>query len=313
MSTILPILALSIGYAILTWPLVRKLERYIPRGPAIALIDAGIALAVAAIAYALAPLMYAQAQASIAALSHIGSGLLARFDVNLAAYAGQALQAGVALLRSAASVAAVAFIVPVLAAYFQLDAPRYERALLVLLPKRYHGTARSAIDGISQVVGRFVRGQVIVSAIVGLLVYIVLRATGVPYSAVIALVTAVLDLVPYLGGIAAFVPSLLFAFSYGGIGHAVLVGVLLVAVFELEAQVLSPQIMGSNTGLPPSVVVIALLAGSAAFGVLGLYIAVPVAAAAGAVVRAVLREKGDVSSSFLPAPSVRSQHAHHRR
>lgn len=312
MSAILPIVVLSAGYAILTWPIVRALERFIPRGLAIALIDAGIALVIAGAAFALAPLMYAQAQASIAALSHIGTGVLANLDVNLASYAGQALQAGVALARSLASVAAVAFIVPVLAAYFQLDAPRYERALLAVLPERYHAAALESIREISKVVGRFVRGQVIVSTVVALLVYGVLRATGVPYAAVIALATGILDLVPYLGGIAAFVPSLLFALAYGGIGHAVLVGALLAAVFEFEAQVLSPQIMGSNTGLPPSVVVIALLVGSALFGVLGLYIAVPVAAAAGAVIRVVLRERGS-SSPILPATGVRSQHAHHRR
>lgn len=313
MSTILPIVALSIGYAVFTWPLVRVLERRVPRGFAIAFIDAGIALVLAAAGYALAPLMYAQTEASVAALSHIGTGVLARFDVNLAAYAGQALQAAVTIARSAVSLAAVAFVVPVLAAYLQLDAPRYERALLAVLPERYHADVREAVGEISLVVGRFVRGQVIVSAIVGLLVYAALRATGVPYAAAIALVTAVLDLVPYLGGIAAFVPSLLFALAYGGIGHAALVGVLLAAVFEFEAQVLSPQIIGSNTGLPPSVIVIALLTGSALFGVLGLYIAVPAAAAAGVVLRTVLRQKQHVSSPFLPSQGVRSGHAHHRR
>lgn len=312
MNAILPIVALSIGYAILTWPLVRSLERRVGRGFAITLIDAGITLVLAAIAYAAAPLVYAQAQASVAALAHVGTGVIARFDVNLAAYAGQALQAAVSVARSAASLAAVALIVPVLAAYFQLDAPRYERALLDVLPARYHLAARAAISEISRVVGRFIRGQVIVSTMVAVLVYVVLRATGVPYAAVIALFTGVLDLVPYLGGVAAFVPSLVFALEDGGIGHALLVGLLLVGVFEFEAQVLSPQIMGSNVGLPPSVIVIALLAGSALFGVLGLYIAVPVAAAVSAAIRAVLRGNGS-SSPFLPAPSVRSEHAHHRR
>ncbi len=312
MIAILPIIALSVGYAILTWPLVRKIERFIPRGLAIAVIDAGIALIAAAIAYALAPLIYAQAQASIAALSQIGTGMLSNLDVNLASYAGQVLQTAVSLARSAVSFAAVAIIVPVLAAYFQVDAPRYERALFAVLPVRYHASAREAVTEISHLVGRFVRGQVVVSAIVGLLVYAVLRATGVPYSAVIALLTGVLDLVPYLGGIAAFVPSLLFALAYGGIGHAVLVGVLLLGVFEFEAQVLSPQIVGSNTGLPPSVVVMVLLAGSVLFGVLGLYIAVPVAAAAGAIIRAILHQHRS-SSPILPASSVRSGHAHHRR
>ena len=309
----LPVVALALGYAILTWPLVRAAQRFVPRGAAVALVDAGLALAAAALAYAAAPLLYAQAQSSIAALQQIGSGVLGRIDVDVAAYAGQGLQAALALVRSAFSLAALAFVVPVLAGYFQLDAARYERALYAILPEAYHRTAREAIDEISRSVGRFVRGQVIVSGIVALLVYAVLRLTGVPYAAAIAAVTGLLDLVPYLGGLAAFVPSLLFASADGGIVHALAVGALLAAVFEFEAQVLSPQIMGANTGLPPSVVMLALLAGSAAFGVFGLYVAVPVAAAGAAVVRVVLAAKGGSSSSLLPASRVGSKHAHHGR
>lgn len=312
MSAFLSIVALSIGYAIFTWPFVRALERYVPRALAITFIDTSVALALAGIAYVAAPALYAQAQASIAALSHIGTGMIARFDVNLANYAGQGLQAAAVLARSVASLAAVAFIVPVLAAYFQLDALRYERALLAVLPQHLHDTARRSLREISKAVGRFVRGQVLVSTIVALLVYVVLLATGVPYAGVIAFVTGILDLVPYLGGIAAFVPSLLFALAYGGAGHAAVVGLLIAAVFQFEAQVLSPQIVGSSTGLAPSVVVMALLAGSALFGVLGLYIAVPIAAAAAAVLRVVLNERTS-SSPILPAASVGSPHAHHRR
>lgn len=312
MSAVVSIIALSIGYAIFTWPLVRALERYVPRALAITLIDASLALVLAGAAYALAPPLYAQAQASVAALSHIGTGMLASLDVNLAAYAGQALQAAVVLARSVTALAAVAFIVPVLAAYFQLDALRYERALLAVLPPREHDTARRALREISKAVGRFVRGQLLVSAIVALLIYFVLLATGVPYPGVIACVTGVLDLVPYLGGIAAFVPSLLFALAYGGAGHAAVVGIFIAAVFQFEAQVLSPQIVGTSTGLAPSVVVMVLLAGGALFGVLGLYIAVPVGAAAAAVLRVVLNDRVS-SSPILPASSVGSAHAHHRR
>jgi predicted PurR-regulated permease PerM len=321
------IIGASLGYAIITWPLVRRMERRLPRAFAIVIVDAGIALALAAISFALAPVIYAQAQASVAALPGAGTALLAalpdslqrwlagaleQLDLSIAAYARDAVQAGIAILRSAASLAAAAIVIPVLAAYFQLDGNRYANAIFAIVPERYHGTARRALDESSGAVAGFVRGQVIVSSIVGLLLYAVLSITGVPFAAAIALLAGVLDLVPYLGGIAAFVPSLLFALAFHGAGRAAIVALLIIAVFEFEAQVLSPQILGSRTGLPPSVVVLALIAGSAIFGVFGLYLAVPTAAGAAAIVRVILQDRTG-SSPLFPPPGVSSEHAYDRR
>lgn len=321
------LIAVSLGYAIVTWPLVRRAERRMPRVFAIALVDAGIALALAAIAFALAPVIYAQAQASATALPSAAaalvhalpaslqrwlSGTLAQVDLSIAAYTRDAIQAGISIVRSAASLAAAAMVIPVLAAYFQLDAHRYAGAIFALLPEPRHATARRALVEASRAVGGFVRGQVIVSSIVGVLLYGVLSVTGVPFAAAIALLAAVLDLVPYLGGIAAFVPSLLFALAFDGAGRALLVALLILAVFEFEAQVLSPQILGSRTGLPPSVVVLALIAGTAIFGVFGLYLAVPAAAGIAAVIRVILQDRAG-SSPLFPPPGVQSEHAYDRR
>ncbi|MHB8463105.1 MAG: AI-2E family transporter, partial [Vulcanimicrobiaceae bacterium] len=139
---------------------------------------------------------------------------------------------------------------------------------------------------VSRVVGGFVRAQVVVSALVGVLVYIVLAASGIKFAFIIALMTAVFDLVPYLGGIVAFIPSLLFALAAGGVTRALIVLVLLLAVFEFEAQVLAPQIVGARTGLAPSLVVVVLLIGGALFGIFGLFLAVPIAAGVAAAISA---------------------------
>jgi len=94
--------------------------------------------------------------------------------------------------------------------------------------------------------------------------------------------------VPYLGGIAAFLPSLLFSLTFGGVTRAIVVEILLLVVFEFEAQFLGPTIVGSNTRLAPSLIVIVLLSGTALFGVLGLFLAVPVTAVVGAGIRGFL-------------------------
>ncbi|MGZ3496320.1 MAG: AI-2E family transporter [Vulcanimicrobiaceae bacterium] len=300
---VLPIVVLALLYAILTWPFVQRLERRLPRALAILIVDAGIAAIVLSVAFALAPLLYSQVQTLLTALPQAAQTLfaglphsfrgsianaIAQIDFNLVTWARDALQASFAVLRSAAAVAGAVILIPVLAAYLQLDQCRYRAALVAVTPARSRAQVLRVSAEVAAVVGRFIRGQILVSAIVGALVYLVLLACGVKFAGTIAILTAIVDLVPYLGGIAAFVPSLLFAFAFGGLAKALLVTALLAGVFELEAQVLSPQIVGQRTGLPPSVIVIAMLVGTALFGVLGLYLAVPVAAAARIVANAVL-------------------------
>ena len=272
-----------------------------PRAAAIILIDSAVAIGLAGIGFAIAPLLQTQAQAVVAALpgaiGRVAAILPSGFqrwvttlaaEANLRTYAAEALIAVVTLLRSIAALVGAAIIIPILAGYFQLDARRYYNALLFVVPARWHDQTRGAIAEISRSIGGIVRGQIIVSTLVGVLVYIVLAATGVKFAALIAVVTAICDIVPYLGGIAAFLPSLLFALTFGGVARAVVVGILLLAVFEFEAQFLAPTIVGSNTRLAPSLIVVVLLAGTALFGVLGLFLAVPVTAVIGAGIRGFL-------------------------
>ena len=206
--------------------------------------------------------------------------LTSHLDSLVATVTERALQYALDLARSAAVLAASAAIVPFLAAYLQADA------------SRYRPLARSLrLPSFLPIVTAYIRGQLIVSAIVGILVTVVLSLAGVRYALLIGIGTAAFDLVPYLGGIVAFVPSLFFAVADGGIMRGVLVAVLLIVVFEIEAQLLAPQIVGARVGLPPSVVV--LLVGGTLLGVVGLYLAVPTAA----VVRVFLFEHSVTGNS----------------
>lgn len=298
MSTAIAILALSIAYALATWPLVRRLESHLPRAAAVALVDGAVALALAAAAAAAAPAISAQIPAIGSAFPAAWASLSAALPAAvrdrlgeisapeiLATYSRESLQAVFAIARSLFALAGALIVIPVLAAYFQLDAVRYETALLRVVPARRQAAALRAVGEIGRAVVPAMRGQIAVSAIVGLLVYAALSAAGIPFAAAIALFTAVFDLVPYLGGIAAFVPSLLFALADGGAPKAALVGVLLLVIFEAEAQFFAPQIVGRSTKLPPSLVVCVLLFGAAAFGLLGLFLAVPVTAVIAAALR----------------------------
>jgi predicted PurR-regulated permease PerM len=300
MKVVVAIVALSLAYAVLTWPIVRRLERRMHRVAAIALVDSAAAVVLAALGFAFAPLIFSQTQAIVEAVPLAGaklalaipasaqwwfSGLAATMDVNLASYTRDLFGVILTVIRSVTAFVGAAIVIPILAAYFQLDAQRYYNALLALVPAGRHAQTRAAIAEISRTAGGVVRGQVIVSSLVGVLVYVVLAAMGIPFAGLIAIATAICDLVPYLGGIVAFLPSLLFALTFGGVARAAIVGILLLAVFEFEAQLLAPQIVGANTRLAPSLIVVALLTGTALFGVLGLFLAVPVTALVAAGIR----------------------------
>lgn len=295
---VLPVIAIAVIYAVVTWPLVVRMERRMPRAAAILCVD----LTVAAVAFiavlALAPTLYAQMQSLAVsvpqALTRVLDALPAGvqtvigsagrdFDAGIATALSSGLRASVSLFRSATAILAALVVIPVLAAYFQLDQERYNERIMRMLSAAQQERLHIAVAASVPAIGAFVRGQLIVSSIVGILVYVVLSIGHVPFAGGIAVLTAIFDLVPYLGGVAAFVPSLLFALTANGPANAVIVGVLLVVVFELEAQLLGPQIVGSKTRLPPSLIVLALLVGGALFGVLGLFLAVPFAAAAVAV------------------------------
>lgn len=296
----LTVIVLAVVYAFVTWPMTRALAARIPIAAAVLLVNGGVALLLAVLLFVLGPVVFAQMRSligempsavstALAALPEQGryglAALVHAQSANLAVWSREALQASLGVLRSAAGVVAAIIVIPVLAAYLQYDKPRYERGLFAVLPSGQRDAFASLVADVAGIAGSFIRAQLIVSSMVGVLVYAALAIAGVPFASTIALVTAIADLVPYLGGIAAFVPSLILAFAFGGLWKALVVAVLLVVVFEVEAQLLQPQIVGAKTHLPASAVVIALLIGGSLFGILGLYLAVPAAASLPAIVR----------------------------
>jgi predicted PurR-regulated permease PerM len=127
--------------------------------------------------------------------------------------------------------------------------------------------------------GRWLQGQLLLSLIVGVLVYIGLLILGVPYALLLALAAAVLELIPVFGSILAAVPAVALAFLDGGTTLALLVIGLYIIVNQLQGNVIYPMVVQKVLGVPPLVVILAIIAGAQLAGFLGILIAVPVAAA----------------------------------
>ncbi len=282
-------------YAVITWPLVGRLKRRLPTFVAAILANAALAAFIVGVSILFGPVLYGQALQLLAALPGAAGTALAalpasardelirlagQLDVGVISWSREIFGASLSVLRSTTVIFGVAIVVPVLATYLQLDAPRYLRALDAVVPADRRESVRETIAEMYAVLDGFVRAQILVSGIVGFLVFLALQMLGIPFALTIGVLTAAIDLIPYLGGIAAIVPSVVLALASGGIAKALFAVLLIVAIFEFEAQVLSPQFVGRKTRLPASMVVLVLLVGGELFGPLGLYLAVPVAAMA---------------------------------
>lgn len=136
--------------------------------------------------------------------------------------------------------------------------------------------------------GRWVRGQIILSLAVGLLVFIGLEIFGIRFSILLALLAAAFEIIPFVGPVLAAIPAVFLALLKSPI-VALWTVLVYVIVQQLENAVLAPKIMQYAVGLNPVVVILSLLIGGQLLGIAGIIIAVPVAA----VVVEGLRDIGD--------------------
>ena len=193
-------------------------------------------------------------------------------------YGGQATTGVFSVVISAASVLALFVIIPVVALYMLLDVDDMRRALLANVPAS--GRARVAKIALecNLALGGFIRGQLLVAAIVGGLVIVLLEILRVPYAILIGMFAGVIEIIPYLGAIVGALLGIAVALVNNGWESAVLVLVGFVVINQLEGHVIYPFVVSGSIELSPLVVILALLTGGELFGLPGLVIALPVAA-----------------------------------
>jgi predicted PurR-regulated permease PerM len=294
--------ALFLAY--LVYPLVRRLNVHLPVIASIVIVYAFIALAGALAITLVAP----QIGRDLTAFGHALPGLMTQFEQELIAphnrllaripledrtylanlpsqfnalaqqYGLDTLQRSVPVLLSAASVGAALVIVPILAAYMLLDASNVRRQILGLFPLKRRAKVERVIDELDGVIGGFIRGQLIDGAIVGLMIFVMLTATHVPYALLIGIAAGLLNFIPYAGAVIGFVPSVILALAYNGPGNALLVALLFAVIQQIDGNFVAPKVLKENVGLSPLYIILAILIGSELFGLAGTFLAVPVAA-----------------------------------
>ena len=185
-----------------------------------------------------------------------------------------------AITGTAAALVAL-LLIPVLAYYLLVEFDRIRLAVLDLVPRRHTEFVRVYARRVDGLISGFIRGQLTVCLLLGVLYAAGFMAIGIDLALVIGFVSGLLAIIPYVGGAVAFAAaSGMCLLQYGVDIHLALVVGWYFLVQSLEGMVLTPRIVGQNLGMHPVVVIIALMIGGDLLGFLGLLIAVPLAAVA---------------------------------
>lgn len=168
-------------------------------------------------------------------------------------------------------------VVLVLTLYFVAGLPTMKTALLRFAPARDRARAGSITDQITDSVGGYVQGMVILAfanAIVALILYLVL---GLPFPPLMATVAFLVTLIPLVGSVLFWAIGSVIALFADPL-HALLFAVIYLVYMQVEAYVLTPRVMNKAVSVPGALVVIGALAGGTLLGLLGALVAVPVTA-----------------------------------
>jgi len=326
---ILLIIFLSILFSTFINPVVSFLERiHVHRGVGIILVYLFFAAALALIGRLAVPLFVDETQRLISALPadlRRLEGPLSRLGIQLPAISnGQGINirnlvngllngSGRQITGIAGQAVGLAFTVGTLGVYlisilvmtFFLTVQRNFTADVVnaLVPPPYRRRTAYILSRMGERMGNWVIGQVIITIYYAVCFSAGLAILNVPYAVSVGVITGVLEIIPFVGGFIGLVLAVVVAATVN-FTLVIWVIVLYLVVTNVEAHILVPNIYGRVVNLHPFLVIVALLFGSEAFGLLGALIAVPIAAALQVAVEQ-LYIRDVVEAAAVPARPLR--------
>ena len=177
-------------------------------------------------------------------------------------------------------------LIPVIAAYLTVDFHKFLNALRILVPRPVLPAVEKVAREVNQVLKDFLRGQLLVAMALGAMYTAGLLIVRAPLALVIGPLAGLFSLVPYLGFVLGFGTAALLTFlEYQDLWHITGVLITFVVAQNVDGWFLTPRLLGKRVGLHPVWILVALLLGGELFGLPGMVVAVPVAAALRVVVQ----------------------------
>lgn len=180
--------------------------------------------------------------------------------------------------------------------YLLVEEKSFYKFIRNMLPKTHVKKANEVIEGITLKMGSWLRGQLLLMLIIGVLVAVSMAILGVPYALLLGVWAGITEFFPVIGPILGGLPGVILAFTSLGLVKGIIALVIYIVIQQLENTILVPRIMGKALGLSPVVIIFSLLIGGQLLGFVGLIVAIPVAAAL-SVFYSVLKDDDDEDTS----------------
>lgn len=169
----------------------------------------------------------------------------------------------------------------VISAYLLASKDFLSRGIMRLL---YAFTSKKRADSIAKVAvecnnifSKFIIGKAIDSLIIGILCFFLMLILRLPYAILLSVIVGVTNMIPYFGPFIGAIPGIV-VFLFVNPVQAIIFGVMVLALQQFDGLILGPKILGDSTGLKPLWVILAITVGGAYYGVLGMFLGVPVVA-----------------------------------
>lgn len=171
-------------------------------------------------------------------------------------------------------------IVPIMTFYILKDLQNIKKFVKDLIPRTHLDSVVETVREMDFLVGKYIRGQIIVAFIIGTLSWLGLWIVGVDFALVLGAISGIFNIVPYFGLVVSIVPAYIVAIATGDsfIWAILKVSIVYAIIHNSDGAFITPKIMSKEVGLPPLIIILSIFISGYFMGVVGVLIAVPLAA-----------------------------------
>ncbi len=320
------LLLLAMGVAFLLTPAVNLLGRYMPRLVATLIVYAVMLAILGGLSYALVFSVIKQVQAFQGTVNSFFNALPTQFQTfqkflvdngipqknidaaisqiqgEMTNFAQAAAQNALNIVLAVTNAFVNILVVLVLSFYLTLDGKRIRDSLFSIAPRRSVPHLLLFEDALNRVVGRYIRGQLLLATIIGVLAGVGCAFLGLrDYALIIGVLAFLFETIPMVGPGLASIPAILISLLLpAAVPRTLWIILYFVAVQAVESNILGPRIVGHAVGLHPVASILALFIFFQLFGAFGALLATPIVAAAWVVVASIYRSaRGETAEEML--------------
>ena len=169
-------------------------------------------------------------------------------------------------------------LIVIISFYLAIQEKGIENFLRIVTPRRYENYVIDLWDRTERKIALWIRGQLLLGLLIGVLIYLGLAIFGVRYALLLALLAAIFELIPF-GMVLAAIPAVLFAFLDGGLTLSLIVLGYYVVIQQFESYLFLPLIIKKAIGISSLAIVLSLIIGATLAGLWGIILAIPVTVA----------------------------------